>query len=91
MFDVGKYEGAAMIELSDEERAELAERAGSIADGFARLDGIDVEGVEPLVTVLDVCNVMREDVAAKLLSRDEIMANASEEYDGYFKVPGTLE
>jgi len=33
---------------------------------------------------------MREDVAVKLLPRDELLANAPEEYDGYFKVPGTL-
>jgi aspartyl-tRNA(Asn)/glutamyl-tRNA(Gln) amidotransferase subunit C len=62
-----------------------------LVTGFKALDQIDTGDAEPLVTVLSVYNVMREDVAEKSFTRDEILINAPEEYDGYFKVPGTLE
>ena len=47
--------------------------------------------MQPLVSVLDIKNVLREDIEAKTISRDEILENAPEQYDGYFQVPGTLE
>jgi aspartyl/glutamyl-tRNA(Asn/Gln) amidotransferase C subunit len=40
--------------------------------------------------VLNLQNVLREDAAKKLLSREELLSNAPEQYDGYFQVPGTL-
>ncbi len=58
---------------------------------FIKLESIDTQGVEPLYTVLDLKNILREDVAEKVISRDELLANAPEEYDGYFQVPKTLE
>ena len=81
----------AMLELPDDERRALERRLSDLADSFDTLDGVDTDGVEPLVTVLDLRNVFREDKAARLLTRDEILSNAPEQYDGYFQVPGTLE
>jgi len=40
---------------------------------------------------LDSSNVMREDVASKLISRDELLKNAPEQHDGYFQVPAAIE
>jgi len=90
MLDLRRYEAVAMLDLPDGEREELAGLFDVIVAGFGALEQIIADGVEPLVTVLDTHNIMREDVAGKLFTRDEILANAPEEYDGYFKVPGTL-
>ena len=90
MLDMKEYESVAMFRLSDNERKMLGNRADALYDSFNALEKIDVDGVEPLVSVLDICNVFREDIAKKLLTRDEIMANAPEQHDGYFQVPGTL-
>ena len=90
MLDIKEYEAMAMLELPDDERKGLSERFDLLNGSFAALGQVDTDGVEPLVTVMDLRNVMREDVAAKLLTRDEILANAPEQYDGYFQVPGTL-
>ena len=84
------YENMAMLDLPDCEREVLGGRLSGLADSFAALDGIDADGVEPLVTVLGLQNVMREDVAEKLFSRDELLANAPERHDGYVQVPGTI-
>ena len=91
MLDITKYESVAMLRLQDYERELLGNRAGGLEDSFKELDGIGTDGIEPLVSVLDVHTVLREDVSEKLLTRDEIMANAPEQHDGYFQVPGTLE
>jgi len=89
--NIKDYEAMAMLDLPEDERAVLGERLNEIEAGFAALEQIDTDGVEPLVTVLDTINIMREDVAIKQFTRDEILANAPEQQDGYFQVPGTLE
>ena len=91
MLDFLKYEAVSMLDFSDDERETLIKRAEACIEGFGKLETIEVGGVEPLVSVLSMHTVLREDVSEKLLSRDEVMANAPEQYDGYFQVPGTLE
>jgi len=85
------YEAMCKFTLSDEERQNISRLAGETLSALSVLDGIDTQGVEPLVSVLDIKNVMREDIAEKLLPREEILANAPEQYDGYFQVPRTLD
>ena len=89
--NIKKYEAIAMFDLSDGERKKISERAGFLAESSNMLEKIDTDGIEPLVSVLDIHTVLREDKSEKVLTRDEILANAPEQYDGYFQVPGTLE
>jgi len=91
MQNIKDYEAMVKLNLPESERQWLSNRADMLLKSFAALEEIDTSGVEPLVTVLDVQNVLREDVSAKMLSRDELLANAPEQYDGYFQVPRTLE
>jgi len=81
----------AMLDLSDSERVRLMERFDEIAGGFSLLDDFDTSEVEPLVSVLDLYNVMRDDVAVKFVSRDELLKNAPEQHDGYFQVPAAID
>ena len=91
MFDIERLESIAMFDFADDEREMLRGRAQALANSFDEIGDIDTEGILPLVSVLDICNILRDDVAEQLLTRDEILANAPEQYDGFFKVPGTLE
>ena len=86
-FDIRSYEAVTMFDFADDERKVLAERAFGLTEGFAELDCINTEGIEPLVTVLNEFNILREDFSEKLLTRDEILANAPEQFDGCFQVP----
>ena len=90
MHDIRDYEAIAMLGLPDNERDLLSKYLNELERGFTEFDGTDAQGVEPLVTVLDLRNVFRDDVAQKLFLRDEMLENAPEQYDGYFRVPGTL-
>lgn len=85
------YENMAMLELSESERERLKARFDEIVDSFSELDTYDTDGVEPLVTVLDLHSIMREDVSAKVLSREDLLENAPEQHDGYFQVPAAID
>jgi len=91
MRDFKDYENMAMLDLPDPERVELEARFDEIVGSFAALDDYDTDSVLPLVSVLDVHNVLREDVTEKLFLRDEVLANAPEKYDGYFQVPAAID
>ena len=85
------YEPMAKLSLDRESRAWADDIIARLEDEFSKMEKADTEGVEPLVTVLDLKNVLREDVSAQILSRDTLLENAPEEYDGYFQVPKTIE
>ena len=85
------YENMAMLDLSELERERLQARFDEIVGDFSMLDVLDTEGVEPLVTVLDLQNIMREDVASKPISADELFRSSNEQRDGYFRVPAAID
>ena len=80
-----------MLDLPGDERVRLERRFDAVVSGFSVLDDIDANGVLPLVSVLDLNNVMREDVASKVISRDELLKNTPEQHDGYIQVPAAIE
>ena len=90
MENIKEYEAMAKLDLLDDERRQVSAIATRLIDSFGALSSINTDGVEPLVTVLDVQNVLREDISTKMLSRDELLANAPMQSDGYFQVPKTL-
>ncbi|MCL2319662.1 MAG: Asp-tRNA(Asn)/Glu-tRNA(Gln) amidotransferase subunit GatC [Treponema sp.] len=91
MKDIKEYEAMTKLDLPEEERRLLSGRISRLMDSFSVLEKIDTSGTEPLVTVLDLKNILRDDVAKKIVTRDELLSAAPEEYDGYFQVPRTLE
>jgi aspartyl-tRNA(Asn)/glutamyl-tRNA(Gln) amidotransferase subunit C len=91
MKNIKDYEAMAKLDLSEAERLRVSDKADVLIGSFDKLDGIDTSGVEPLITVLDVKNVFRNDVSVKMLPREQLLANAPEQYDGCFQVPKTLD
>lgn len=91
MQNISEYAAIEKLRLTDEEAALIGACADFLTEDFAALEQVNTDGVEPLVTVLTVQNVLREDVSHQAVSREELLANAPEQYDGYFQVPKTLE
>ena len=92
MIDTKKYEAMAKLRLSDAEREYIAVEIEQLRRGVENtLSSIDLDGIEPLVTVLDIKNVLREDKSEKLISREELLSTAIEEREGYYVVPRTLD
>lgn len=86
-----EYEAMAKLNLNDQERQWIQEVSDMLTNSFSELQNIDTDDVQPLVTVLNLQNVLREDQAVKMLSREKLLSNAPEQYDGYFQAPKTLE
>ena len=91
MNNIKQYEEMAKLDLPDSERGQISSIADMLIKSFGELDKKDTSNIEPLVTVLDVQNVLREDICIKNISREELLANAPEQYDGYFQVPKTID
>ena len=91
MINIKDYEAMMMLDLPGDERGQAEALLAALDKGFAELTQVDTDGVEPLVSVLSLSNVLREDVAEKLLSREEVLENAPERDGGFFKAPGTLD
>ena len=91
MQDIKDYEAMAKLDLPEDQQQWISARADMLTESFKAIQGIDTSGVQPLVSVLRVQNVLREDIAAKMISREELLSNAPEQYDGYFQAPKTLD
>ena len=91
MVNLEKLESLVKIKLTDEEKVRAIEYFNGWIEKFDKLKNIDTENVEPLVSVSTLENVMRDDAAYKLFSRNEMLENAPEQHDGYIVVPRILE
>ena len=91
MKDIKQYEAMAKLDLPETERQWASARIDKLIERFSVLNKMDTSGVEPLVTVLDLQNIMRDDVMKKFITRDELLSAAPEQYDSYFQVPKTLD
>ena len=90
MKDIKKYEAMAKLDLPDAERQYISDLADEIEYSFKAFADIDTDNTEPMFTVLDRVNVLREDISKKMISREELLAGAPMQYDGYFQVPRTI-
>ena len=85
--EVAKVARLARLALTEEELALATVQLGDIVDHFADIDELDLDGIEPMTQPFPLTNVLRDDVAAPCLDRDEVLAAAPEVEDGRFKVP----
>ena len=51
------------------------------------MNEVDTTNVKPMTQVIDFVNVMREDKVYYEHTKEELMSNAPEEENGFFKVP----
>jgi len=79
------------LELSDQEVSQFSAQLSAIFEYIEKLNELDTDSVEPLAHCLPVHNVFREDVPRPSLSNDDVLANAPEREDEYFKVPKILD
>jgi len=81
----------ARLHLDEEEKAKYTEQLNSILDYMEKLNQLDTEKVEPTSHVLPIKNVFRKDKVEKSLANEEVLANAPDKEDGYFKVPKIID
>lgn len=80
----------AGLELSEEERKQAAQDMTEMLKYMDKLKEADISGAEPMVHVLPLQNVFREDVVTNGDGSRETLQNAPLQKDGLFVVPKTF-
>ena len=81
----------ARIGVTDAEVPHLQNEINAILDFVEELGKVDVEGVEPMVSVIPMKLPMREDVVTDGEIEPLVLANAPLTEDGFFLVPKVVE
>ena len=81
----------ARIGVSEEETPHLQGEINAILKFIEALQAVDVEGVEPMTSVIPMKLPMREDVVTDGNIVDKVLANAPLTEDGFFLVPKVIE
>jgi aspartyl-tRNA(Asn)/glutamyl-tRNA(Gln) amidotransferase subunit C len=88
---VEKVAKLARLQLSGEELDRYGAQLGAILDYIAKLEKLDVAGLEPLAHAVDTANVFRADEPRPSLPRDAALQNAPEKTGDFFIVPKIIE
>ena len=90
-FDVAYIAELARLQLSAEETALFQSQLGQVMEHAARLQDLNLDGVEPAAHTVPAFNVFREDEVRASLSQEEALRNAPRSVNGLFIVPKVLE
>ncbi|MCY0146540.1 Asp-tRNA(Asn)/Glu-tRNA(Gln) amidotransferase subunit GatC [Hoeflea sp. G2-23] len=81
----------ARIAVTDEEASRMEGELNVILGFVEQLSEVDVDGVEPMTSVMPMAMKKREDVVTDGSKADDIVANAPETTDNFFMVPKVVE
>ncbi len=81
----------ARLGLSEAEKELFASQLSAILDYVRVLQELDTESVPPTTTAVPLENVWFEDVVEPSLPRDDILSNAPDVVDGFFRVRAVLD
>ena len=80
----------ARLELTDAELDTYTDQLAAIIDHAADVAALDLADVPPTAHPLPIENVLRPDVVANSLDRDEVLSQAPSVEDRRFRVPAIL-
>ena len=89
--DVRTVATLARLEFSAAEEERLTGELNRILEYMEKLSELDTEHVEPTSHVVPINNAFRDDAAIRFPFRDDLLASAPQQQDGYFKVPRIIE
>ncbi len=89
--DVKKVARLSRIAVADERLEALAGELNGILGWIEQLNEVDVEGVEPMTSVVESVLTMRTDTVTDGDKADQVLANAPKSEDGFFVVPKAVE
>jgi len=81
----------ARLGVSDEEVEKAREQLSNILENFEVLQAVDTTDVPPTAQSISLSNVLREDKECDSLPQEEILANAPQQEEDFFKVRAVLE
>jgi len=76
--DIDYVANLARIELTADEKIQFSAQLDHVLGHFAKLNAVDIAGVEPMAHAVPVVNVWAADEAGEVLSPEEALQNAVE-------------
>ena len=80
----------ARLALTEQEVGSYAEQLSAVLAHVDAVRALDLTGVPPTSHAFELTNVLRDDVLAPCLDRDEVLGAAPATEDGRFRVPPIL-
>ena len=81
----------AKLKLTPSEIDLFQKQLSAVLDDVARLEELETDQIPPTAAVLPLHNVMRADERRDSYPRDEMLANAPAQEDGFVRVKVVLE
>jgi len=81
----------ARLALPEDRLAPMAAEINTILAWIEQLNEVDVEGVEPMTSVVAAKLPLRDDVVTDGGDARKVLANAPKSEDGFFVVPKVVE
>lgn len=79
------------LELNAEEKEEMVNDLQKILTWADKLNELNTDDIEPLISMSDNKNIMREDVTYEHLSHYDALKNAPKKDSDYIRVPKVIE
>ncbi|MDO4834718.1 MAG: aspartate--tRNA ligase [Bacillota bacterium] len=83
----GDVQALNQIALTDEEESAVKDIFGQMSEYEKKLAEIDTEDVEPMVHVMPMTNILREDERKQVFSRESLLEGAPARSEDSWKVP----
>lgn len=81
----------ARLALTDAELETMREQLNAILSHIDALRAVDTTGIEPTSHAVPQFNVMRDDEPRPCFPVEEMLANAPDRVDNFFRVPRIIE
>lgn len=88
--DVRHVARLARLDVTDDEVELFAGQLAAVLEHAEDVEALDTAGVPPTAHPLPLVNILRDDVPAAGVDRDEVLAMAPQAEDGRFRVPRIL-
>lgn len=88
--DVKRLAELSRLAFSDEQLESFSDQFSKIVDYIGVVTELDLEGVEPMLSVNETVNVFRPDVVGDCVSTADALSNAPKKNEAFFKVPKVL-
>lgn len=88
---VRKVARLSRIRIEEDRLEPMTNELNGILNWIEQLEEVEVDGIEPMTTAVEMSLPMREDSITDGNIQDKVLANAPRSEDGFFVVPKVVE
>ena len=89
--DVKKIARLSRLHVEEDRLQPLADELNGILGWIEQLGEVDVEGVAPMTSAVEITAPLRDDAITDGKVRDKVLSNAPKFDDGFYVVPRSVE